>query len=133
MRHARVRFINLVLISQASAISGVNPIHSNSATPAMTGTTAAPAILVAIWDAAVAARHEQDRHRSHADGEGQDDHDGALGVGGVDQRPERGGSDHPGIAADGHDQADTRACLQLSRIIAAANWTPARKFLASLS
>jgi hypothetical protein len=29
--------------------------------------------------------------------------------------------------------ASTRACLQLSRIIAAANCTPARKFLASLS
>ena len=27
----------------------------------------------------------------------------------------------------------TRACLQLSRIIAEAKWTPARKFLASLS
>jgi hypothetical protein len=27
----------------------------------------------------------------------------------------------------------TRACLQLSKIIAEAKWTPARKFLASLS
>jgi hypothetical protein len=37
---------------------------------------------------------------------------------------------HP---AGGKIGTQTRACLQLSRIIAAANCTPARKFLASLS
>jgi len=31
------------------------------------------------------------------------------------------------------EAASTRACLQLSRMIAQASWTPARKFRASLS
>jgi hypothetical protein len=36
-------------------------------------------------------------------------------------------------AANGSQQENTRACLQLSKMVMAASWTPARKFLASLS
>jgi hypothetical protein len=39
----------------------------------------------------------------------------------------------PGSASGSALSGSTRACLQLRRMIAEANWTPARKFLASLS
>ena len=42
-------------------------------------------------------------------------------------------ADVKGAAFDSFFTAKTRACLQLSRMIAATNWTAARKFRASLS
>src|SRR5207245_8840040 len=51
-------------------------------------------------------RDAQDHHRGGDDSQGRGDHQPALGAGCIDQRTERRGRDHAGIAADRHYEAD---------------------------